>query len=115
MDNEITNVDRLSILLFDADFATVTGNALKPEEQPRVKAQEKERIEKFKSFMNGTGKVLLGEWRRDIRKQVMAIVSNPSVEECNCSTCILIRQIRYMQRFCIRTEEILSQKIEEEK
>lgn len=77
-----------------------------PENQPRMKALSQAREERFKRFWEGTGKVLFDEWQGQIRSDIFSILIN--TEDCNCKTCIKIREIETKVKLLSEAQLILN-------
>ncbi len=77
----------------------------KEENIPRLKAMRLAKVQGFKSFWNGPGKVLLERWQSKIREGVFDLLVGEI--DCNCKTCNKIRELTTIIRMLTEAEIIL--------
>ena len=66
----------------------------KPENTALINAKKKERSEKLRRFVEGAGAPLIERWTEQIRSDNLALLLNPTSDECNCPSCLILREIK---------------------
>lgn len=103
-----TNIAIAWEILFQDKYDEIL-NPNKPENTARANAEDKKKTADFRRFVEGQGKILFDTWKKDIREKVLLLLSNPKVDECNCTICSSVREIRYVLHLCISAEQIINQ------
>jgi len=96
-------------VLFNEEYEDIL-DPNKPENTARMKVESEIKKDKFRKFIEGIGKGFFDETGKELKKKLVALISSPAVEECNCRICIDLREIRYITQFLIKAEMILSEK-----
>ncbi len=95
-------------VLFDEEYRH-TPDPNKPENTAFFNAKKKRQVDQLKQFIDGPGKVLFERWKDKIKKNTLALICNPEVQKCSCSTCLLAREIQAIFSLLLEAEEALSQ------
>ena len=80
----------------------------KPENSAFINATKQQRKDSIKHFAIGGGKVIYDEWKKRIRSETLALLTIPKSELCNCTACMIIREIRPRLELIVESESILS-------
>ena len=80
----------------------------KPENSAYINAMQQQRKDSIKHFAIGGGKVIYDEWKKRIRSETLALLTIPKSELCNCTACMIIREIRPRLELIVESESILS-------
>jgi hypothetical protein len=94
-------------LLFNEKYESIP-DPNKPENSAYLTAVKQQRNDSIKHFANGSGKVLYDEWKKKIRSETLALLTVPKAELCNCTACMILREIRPRLELIIEAETILS-------
>jgi len=108
---ENSNISIAWELLFDSKYDDILNPNL-PQNTARMNAEQKKKANDFKKFVEGEGRVLFDQWKKDIREKVLQLLSNPKVDECNCHICSSVRELRYILHLCISAERIITEQKE---
>lgn len=76
------------------------------ENQAVIKAQREAASDEYKRFWKGTGKPLLDRWQARLRVGLFDLVK--SDPECNCKTCIKLRELSNITKMLAEAEMILN-------
>jgi hypothetical protein len=82
----------------------------KPENTALINAKRAEEREKLKRFMQGAGAPLIERWKTRIRADNLALLINPEADNCNCISCLMVREIKTVFKLLIEAEEVLKEK-----
>jgi len=104
MTDKPTNI--LWKLLYNEDLEEIP-DPNRPENTAHLNALKKADKEQLERFFNGYGKVLVDRWSKKIKRNLMAVVSNNEVEKCNCTNCMLIREVRSLIALLFEAQEVL--------
>lgn len=108
MGNENISITALAWeLLFGEKYESIP-DPNKPENSAYINAIQQQRIDSIRHFAMGSGKVLYDEWKKKIRSEVLALLTVPKKELCNCTVCMILKEIRPRLEMIIEAEQLLS-------
>jgi len=81
----------------------------KPENVAYINATARAEREKLKRFMTGVGAPLVDRWKDKVRSDNLALIANPSVDECTCPSCLILREMRAVFKLLIEAEVVLKE------
>ena len=95
-------------LLFNEKYDSVP-DPNKPENSSYINAMRKQRTDSIRHFAMGGGKALYDEWVRKVRSETIALLTVPKTALCNCTACMILREIRPRLELIIEAERRLSE------
>ena len=104
MENNLTPITWR--LLFGEDLEELP-DPNRPENIPVIQAKQREETERLKAFVEGVAKPLWSQWGKKVKRDTLAVISNPEVDKCSCDVCLKIREIRSIFYLLIEAEKIL--------
>ena len=94
-------------ILFNEEYESIPDPNL-PENTAYINAKKEESRQDLLRFVNGSGKPLYDRWRDKVKKNTLALIASP-IKDCNCMSCLQIRQIQYLFQLLLEAEEVLSE------
>lgn len=85
-----------------------TPDVNKPENQVYVNAVRKQRDDAIRHFAVGAGKALYDEWKNKVRGDMIALLMVPKAQFCNCTACMILREIRPRLEMILEAEVLMA-------
>ncbi len=79
----------------------------KPENIPYINALKKQRVDSFKRFAEGQGKVLFEQWQMELRTGLHNVLTGDDGKQCTCPLSFKMGQLRYLLKLICNAQEIL--------
>lgn len=67
-----------------------------PMDAPRMVAEQKQKVESLKNFMQGVGKPIVDMWVSRLKEEMVELLTFADVDKCTCRVCSDIRKMRAM-------------------
>lgn len=80
-----------------------------PENVPRIKAIRQQKIDAFRKFADGPGKVLFEQWQNELRVGMFDLVVNDA-DPCNCKLSVKTKQLQYLLKLICKAQAVLDEK-----
>lgn len=80
-----------------------------PENHPRIIAEREQARQRLQVFVEGLGKPFFDLAKEGIRNDMYKIIISPD-DDCNCKTCMKIREIGHTLKMIVKAESIIEDK-----
>lgn len=94
--------------MFGEDYEDIP-DPNRPENVPHIKAVKQQKIDAFKRFAEGPGKVLFEQWQNDLRIGMFDLMtSDPS--GCTCGMTYKLNNLQYLLKLICKAQAVLESK-----